>query len=101
MLPPQSQAMMQGLSQGNTEAQSILPSVYQSKGKAMPQNPFQGRIDFLVAQLLSLGQDINNQSDQFRDKAQICYKCGNELAKMNNDLNKTVKGDNESDAGSY
>jgi hypothetical protein len=88
MIPPPSQAIMQGLSQGNAQAQSILPSVYQPRGGAQPQNPWQGSLDTVADQLLSLGKSIRSQGEKFREEAEKLYKAAHDITKVNNTLTK-------------
>jgi hypothetical protein len=100
MLPPSAMAMMNGLSQGNSEAQSSLPSVYQPQGVSQPVNPFQGTIDQVVDQIMSLGQSINEQGQAYREIGVTFFKCAYELAKANERLNQTAeKGTEKANEG--
>ena len=91
-------AMIGGLQAGNQQAQALLPSVYQPQGRAKPTNPYQGTIDLLVNQVLSLADSIKKTGgDSFRDCSEKLYKMSYELAKINNELRDAVQeGDDES-----
>jgi len=90
-MPPQSQAILQGLSQGDQAAQSMLPNTYQPQGRAKPQNPWQGSLDTVVDQLLSLSNSIRQQGDGFREIAEELVKAAHTVTKQNNAITKFVQ----------
>ena len=93
---PSTMAMMQGISQGSQEAQSILPNQYQPQGKAMPQNPYQGTFDTIIDQLIGLAKSIRDQGvEGTRDLAEKVSKCSHELTKVNNALTDLAQKGNE------
>lgn len=88
-------AMLQGTANGDAQAQSILPSVYQPQAKAKPQNPWQGSLDLIVDQLLSLGNQVREQGDRHRAITVKLFKAANDIAKANEELTALLDEDNE------
>src|SRR5690348_3209329 len=85
------EAMLSGAQQGNDMARSVLPSVYQPQGKAYPQNPWQGTIDLICDQLLSLGKQIKDQGEEYREEGDTVYELCTKLAKVNSRLTKLAQ----------
>lgn len=88
-------AMLQGAQQGSAEAQSILPNVYQPQGRGVPQNPFQGSLDSMVDNLLSMAKQVRDQGDKFRAEGEDIYQIALKLSKVNARLTDIAKGDSE------
>jgi hypothetical protein len=86
MLTPQAQAMVQGMQQGNKDAQSILPSAYQPQGRAQPRNRWEGVLNMINTHLLEVAAGVGQQGQQFRDQVEKLYKLAYELKKLNNQL---------------
>ena len=89
---------MQGISDGQSELQSVMPSAYQPKGKAYPQNPFQGTLDAIKDQLLEVASLIGKQGDEFREQEQSLIKAAFDVTKVNNQLLKAAQGDSASES---
>jgi hypothetical protein len=83
MLTPDSQAMMQGMTQGNQQAQSMLPSASNPQGKAAGRNPFEGTINTMKQMALEIAAAIGSQGDAYRPEAVKFYKMVAELEKVN------------------
>lgn len=90
-------SMITGFQSGNQQASALLPSVYQPQARAKPTNPFQGTIDLLINQVLSLADSVKKTGgDNFRGCSEKLYKMSYELAKINNELRDAIQGDDES-----
>jgi hypothetical protein len=95
MMPQQAQAMMTGINQGQQQANSILPSVYQPKGKAAARNPWEGSLDIIADQLLTIASQINDQGGAYRDHTEELYALAYKVKKTNNALTKCAQEGNE------
>jgi hypothetical protein len=91
MLPPGSQAMVQGMEQGNQQAQSMLPSAQNPMGKAAARSPFEGPINTMKQMALELASGIGQQGDAYRAEAEKFYKFVYELEKINGSLKKLAE----------
>jgi hypothetical protein len=94
MITPDSQAMMQGMQQGNQQAQSMLPSATNPQGKAAARNPFEGSLTTMKQMALELAAAIGQHGDAYRPEAVKLYKMVAELEKLNVQLkNLAEQGD--------
>lgn len=85
-LTPQGQAMIQGTQQGNQQAQSMLPSAFQTQGRAQPTNPYEGSLNLIVTQIMEVASGVGGQGQAYREQKERLYKFAYEIQKLNNQL---------------
>jgi hypothetical protein len=99
MLPPAANAMIQGLGQGNQQAQQITPNAFQPRGGQVIKSPYDGNLVFLVDSINEYGSAISKNGDKYRALAQDLYKASSIVEKVRNKLNDLAAG-NTDDTGS-
>lgn len=90
-LTPGANAMIQGMEQGNQQAQSMLPSASNPMGKASARSPFEGPINTMKQMALELASSIGQQGDAYRAEAEKFYKMVYELERTNGQLKKLAE----------
>lgn len=92
MIPPTAAAMLQGMQQGDQQAQSIIPSSYQPQGRAKATNPWEGTIALIIGQLLQISSEVGGQGENTakEEKAKL-MKITYELQRINNSLTKKAE----------
>ena len=92
MLTPSSQAMLQGMQQGDEQAQSILPSSYQPQGRAAPTNPWEGTLSMIIASVLTVAHGVGQQGDNVAKMEESkLLKISYELGKIRDRLTKLAQ----------
>src|ERR1700727_1812834 len=99
MLPPAANAMLQGIGQGNQQAQQIVPNAFQPRGGQAIKSPYDGNLVFLVDSINEYGSAISKNGDKYRALAQDLYKASSIVEKVRNKLNDLAAG-NTDEAGS-
>jgi hypothetical protein len=99
MLPPAANALVQGINQGNQQAQQILPNAFQPRGGQEIKSPYDGSFMWLVDSLNEYGSAISKNGDKYRALAQDLYKASSIVEKVRNKLNDLAAG-NTNEAGS-
>ena len=84
---------MDGLNEGQQQARSMLPSAFQPKGKAKPQNPWKGTLENCNDMILSVADQLGKQGDEFRDIKVKMMKIAFDITKANNDIDNLFEGD--------
>lgn len=98
-LTPQSQAMFQGMQDGQRQAQSILPSAFQPQGRGQPTNPWEGTLNMIVSQIMEVAAGVGSQGQAYREQKERLYKFAYEIQKLNNSLTDMAEeGANPKDA---
>jgi hypothetical protein len=92
-LTPQGQAMLQGMQQGNQQAQSIIPSTFQPQGRAQGVNPWKGFLDLICSKLLEISDQVGQQGQAYDDEKVELLKHAYTLAKLNQRLTDIAQGD--------
>jgi len=99
MLPPAANAMLQGMSQGQGQAQQITPNAFQPRGGQAVKSPYDGNLMWLVDSINEYGSAISKNGDKYRALAQDLYKASSIVEKVRNKLNELAAG-NTDEAGS-
>jgi hypothetical protein len=99
MLPPAANAMMQGIGQGQQQAQQIMPSAFQPRGGQDIKSPYDGNLIWLVDSINEYGSAISKNGDKYRALAQDLYKASSIVEKVRTKLNDLAAG-NTDEAGS-
>lgn len=93
MLDPQTGAIMQGLSNGEQQAKSIIPNASQPLGRGQFVNYYEGELKRCMSSLLGVAAGISMRGgDALRGQTQKLYKMVYEIDKLNDDLNDIAKG---------
>jgi hypothetical protein len=103
MLTPETQAMIQGIQQGQQQGQQtmqgqqpmrqagVLPSAFQTQGRPIPTNPFEGPIDFIKDKLLEIAASVGQEGDAYKEIEVSLMKKAYELADINRKLTKIAE----------
>lgn len=99
MITPQTAAILQGTNEGQNAAESILPSSFQTTGKAQATNPFDGIVSTMVLQINQIVYAIGQEGDRFREDKEKFIKIAYDLTKANNSLTDKIVGKGEKASG--